>query len=109
MNTQLLALSFGLVAMLAATQASQAQTQAQSQNRCAPRAAVIERLASAFSETRQSIGMAANGTVVEMFASTDTGTWTITLTRPDGVTCLVADGHGFERIDEELPAAGDPA
>ena len=105
MNTQLLALSFGLVAMLAATQASQAQTQ----NRCAPRAAVIERLASAFSETRQSIGMAANGTVVEMFASTDTGTWTITLTRPDGVTCLVADGHGFERIDEELPAAGDPA
>jgi len=107
MNKQFLALSFGLVAMLAATHASQAQ--AQTQNRCAPRAAVIERLATAFSETRQSIGMAANGTVVEIFASTETGTWTITLTRPDGVTCLVADGHGFERIDEELPASGEPA
>lgn len=105
MKKQLFALSFGLVAMLAATHASQAQQQ----NRCAPRATVIERLASAFSETRQIIGMAANGTVVEVFASTETGTWTITLTRPDGVTCLVADGHGFERLDEDLPASGEPA
>lgn len=105
MKQQLFALSFGFVAMLAATHASQAQQQ----NRCAPRAAVIERLASDFSETRQSIGMVANGTVVEVFASTQTGTWTITLTRPDGVTCLVADGHAFERLDEELPPMGDPA
>ncbi|WP_187293132.1 hypothetical protein [Octadecabacter arcticus] len=46
---------------------------AQSRN-CADHAMVVERLASGYGETRQSIGLGADNTVVEVFASLDTGT-----------------------------------
>lgn len=68
--------------------------EAQSPNRnCADREKVVSRLAEGYGETRQSIGLGANNTIVEMFTSTDTGTWTITVTTTDGVTCLVASGQ----------------
>jgi hypothetical protein len=67
---------------------------------------VIDRLASAYGETRQSIGLGANNQVVEVFASAETGTWTITVTNPNGLTCLVASGQAYEAVAE---APGDPA
>lgn len=106
MKTQYLALSLGFVAVLAATQASYAQQA----NRCAERSMVLERLAGTYGETRRSIGMAPNNSVVEMYASEKTGSWTITVTHPNGLTCMVAAGTAFEGIEEELPASlGDPA
>ena len=44
---------------------------AQSRN-CASHAMVVERLASGYGESRQSMGVSADGTVVEVFASLDT-------------------------------------
>ena len=46
---------------------------------CALRAAVVSRLAEAYGETRQSMGLGANNAVIEVFASGETGTWTITV------------------------------
>ncbi|WP_158967590.1 hypothetical protein [Chachezhania sediminis] len=76
---------------------------AQSQRNCGPREVVVDRLADGFGETRQSIGLGANNAVVEVFASDETGTWTITVTMPNGITCLVASGQSFERLAELLP------
>ena len=78
---------------------------------CAERATVVDRLAAEYGETRQAIGLASAHQVVEVFASEETGSWTITVTRPDGMTCLMAAGNYFEALEEELtPAAvGDPA
>ena len=83
-------------------------TSASAQNaaNCAPRDKVIERLTTGFGETRQSIGLGANNALVEVFASTESGTWTITVTLPNGVTCLVASGQAFETLAEALPAKG---
>lgn len=78
---------------------------AQGQN-CGPRGAVLDRLAERYGESRQSIGMAPQGRVIEVFASLETGTWTITVTMPEGVTCLVASGQSFEVLDEPLQPAG---
>lgn len=78
---------------------------AQGQN-CGVRTAVVERLATKYGESRQSIGMAPQGRVVEVFASLETGTWTITVTMPNGVTCLVASGQSFEPLDEAVEPAG---
>jgi len=69
---------------------------------CAPRQAVLDRLAVGYGETRQSVGLGANNQVVEVFASDATGTWTITVTLPDGLTCLVASGQAFEHLFEVL-------
>jgi len=76
---------------------------------CAPRDMVVEQLAANFGESRQSIGLAAQGTVVEVFASFETGTWTITVTNPQGIACLIASGHAFEAAADALPAPGDDA
>ncbi|MAC76745.1 MAG: hypothetical protein CML66_01605 [Rhodobacteraceae bacterium] len=75
---------------------------------CAPRPVVLERLSEKFGESRQSIGLGSNNRVVELFASDNTGSWTITVTMPDGTTCLVAAGDAFERVSEVRPT-GDPA
>ena len=98
MDDFLLKLTFGFgVLALAATQVS-----AQNAN-CAPRAVVIERLADAYGESRQSVGLGGRGEMVETFASVQTGTWTITVTAPNGITCLVASGQSYEKLDEPLP------
>lgn len=75
---------------------------------CAPRASVVEHLAQRFGEARQSIGIASGDRVVEMFASPDTGTWTLTMTLPDGQTCIIGAGQSFERIDEAPLPSGQP-
>lgn len=76
---------------------------------CAPRQMVLERLAERYGETRQSIGIASNNAVVEVFASAETGTWSITVTTASGVTCLVASGQSFETLAEALPPQGEGA
>ncbi|MDK3073384.1 hypothetical protein QO034_09705 [Sedimentitalea sp. JM2-8] len=105
MNKALLNMTIGLGLMTLAAQ----QVAAQQNRNCAPREAVIERLASGYGETRQSIGLGSQGAVVEIFASTETGTWTITVTTPNGTTCLVASGQSFEQLAEALPPKGNDA
>ena len=97
-------LTMGLGVMVLAAQQASAQS-----NNCAPRQMVLDRLAVKYGETRQSIGVASNNAVVEVFASAETGSWTITVTMPSGMTCLVASGQSFETLAEALPAQGDDA
>ena len=78
------------------------------QGQCGPRDAIIAHLATKYSETRRSVGLAANNTVMEVFASTDTGSWTITVATAQGMTCLVASGQDFVLLDEPLPPPGEP-
>lgn len=101
-----------LAALTAATAiylAAATDVLAQSVRNCGPRGQVMDRLAQGYGETRQSIGLGANNSVVEVFASNDTGTWTITVTSATGVTCLVASGQSFEELAEALPAKGNDA
>ena len=49
------------------------------------------------------MGIGANNAIVEVFASDQTGSWTITVTAPGGLTCLVASGQAFEELAEALP------
>ena len=99
---------FAAIVTLAALSAAAGPAVAQSSGNCAMRSHVIERLAAAYGETRQSIGLGANNQVVEVFASRETGTWTITVTNPNGLTCLVASGQAYEDVVEEV-VEGDPA
>ncbi len=94
--------ALGAVALLALGQASMAQG-----SNCAPRERVVQRLADSYGETRQAIGLGANNAVIEVFASDETGTWTITVTMASGMTCLVASGQAYERLAEALPAKGE--
>lgn len=96
----------GLAAALFLALPAQAQAQAAGPPNCAARAAVVEQLASRYGESRRAIGIAANNAVMELFASAETGSWTLTVTLPSGLTCLLASGESFEALAEPLPASG---
>ena len=105
MMKTLFKMTMGLGAMALAAQDVSAATN----RNCAPRPLVLERLATAYGETRQSIGLGTNNAVIEMFASAETGSWTITVTKPDGETCLVASGRSYESLSETLAPQGNDA
>ena len=103
--TKLLNCAAAVATVLVAT----ATTSEAQQRNCGPRDTVVDRLNSSYGETRKSIGLGANNQVVEVFASEETGTWTITVTTVQGVTCLVASGQAYEALAEALPTKGDDA
>ncbi|WP_293576525.1 hypothetical protein [Phaeobacter sp.] len=86
-----------------------APTEAQSSSNCAPRDLVVKRLAEKYGESRQSIGIGQRGMVMETFASEESGSWTITVTNPSGMTCLVASGQSYEVLAEALPISDSDA
>ncbi|MGI9370510.1 MAG: hypothetical protein ACR2O2_16900 [Ruegeria sp.] len=91
-------MTMGLGIMVLAAQHLQAQTR-----NCAPRADVVRQLAQDYGETRKAVGLAQQGAMMEVYASDAAGSWTITVTLPDGVTCLVASGQFFESLSEAMP------
>lgn len=76
------------------------------QQLCGPRQAVVDRLSNQYGETRRSMGLGTNNGVVEVYASDQTGTWTITITLPDGRTCLMAAGESYEDSVDPLRKTG---
>ncbi|WP_424933165.1 hypothetical protein [Amaricoccus macauensis] len=76
---------------------------------CAERSKVIERLEDRYGETLQSLGLQENSSLLEVYASDSTGTWTILITRPDGVACLVASGQSWEKEATPFLPKGDDA
>ncbi len=96
MKKTLFKMTMGLGIMVLAAQQVQAQN-------CAPREDIIQRLAENYGETRRGIGIARQGSVMEVYASDSSGSWTITVTLPDGVTCLIASGQAYEDVTEALP------
>jgi hypothetical protein len=107
LQKSMLALSFGFLLMIWATQNAHAQSAPPPQ--CAPRAAVLQALADGYAESRRGIGIAGNSVVMEIFVNAETGTWTITATSPTGAMCLIASGSNFESVTEPAPAKGRPA
>jgi len=59
---------------------------------CGERADFVERLKDGYAEEPVSVGLAANGSVIEVFTA-DSGTFSIIITQPSGVSCLVASGE----------------
>lgn len=61
---------------------------------CAEHAAVVAELVR-YGERPAMRALTETGQVIEIFAS-PAGTWTAVATRPDGTSCVVALGRGFE-------------
>ncbi len=55
------------------------------------------------------IALDAGNAVVEIYASSETGTWTLVVTEPGGPSCMIASGHAFEMLAEPLPVLDEGA
>lgn len=69
---------------------------ATAQTVCGKRDDIISQLERKYGETRRSVGVQQGRGVVEIFASAKTGSWTILVTDPRGMSCLMAAGEAFE-------------
>ncbi len=71
---------------------------------CGERRAVVANLEKIHSEAPVSIGLASNGAVIEVLAS-PSGSFTIILTQPNGLTCVMAAGENWENLPKQLAGA----
>lgn len=73
---------------------------------CAAREAVIENLANRYGE-RLTVGglqeIRGRASVLEIWTSDETGTFTVLLTQPNGISCIVAAGTNFSISNANTP------
>ena len=68
------------------------------QGNCAPRELVIERLSDKFAERLTGGGLQNQKTVLEVWASESTGSFTVLVTHANGVSCIVASGQNWNSV-----------
>ncbi len=68
---------------------------------CGDRKEIITELKEQFSERPVSIGLAKNGAVLELFVSPNR-TFSLIMTQPTGLSCLIAGGDHWESLPKKL-------
>ena len=79
---------------------------AQAQANCAMRDSIIERLETRYGEALTGGGLRNEMQVVEVWASAKTGTWTVLVTRADGIACIMASGTNWHETEPMSAKAG---
>lgn len=74
-------------------------TTLQAQSNCAQRDVVIEKLKAGYGEVFAGGGLQNSSRVFEVWFSAEKGTWTILMTRADGVSCIMASGTNWREGD----------
>ncbi len=85
-----------MAAALSVAAISPAQAQA-CPAQSADRQNVVKVLAERYGEAPTSMGLGSNGHVVEVFSS-DSGSWTLIVTAPNGRSCMMASGQAWENL-----------
>lgn len=78
-------------------------TSARAQTVCMAHTDLANHLDSRFSEAPIAIGLANDNRLVEVFSSGDGSTWTMVLTKPDGMSCVMATGEDWEILNRVVP------
>lgn len=77
-----------------------ASTAMAQQPQCNDRDHVLELLSKKYKETPVAAGVTNTGGLVEVLTDTKGGTWTIIVTTPQGMSCLVAAGEGWREMEQ---------
>jgi len=74
---------------------AQGQVQAQGMSVCLPHDDAVAKLKKSYGEEKIGLGLGQRGaSVVELFVS-ETGTWTVLVTRTNGMSCVAASGDNW--------------
>ena len=82
----------GLALALATTPATAGQ-------HCAKRDTVVGYLAQKYRESPVAIGVTREGALFEVLTDAKVGTWTAIVTTPEGMSCLIAAGDGWQQLN----------
>ncbi|MCH7833031.1 MAG: hypothetical protein IIC55_09200 [Proteobacteria bacterium] len=58
-----------------------------------------------YAEAPVSMGVTMGGGVIEVYASAE-GTWTLVITQPNGMSCLIAAGQDWEELPKPEMISG---
>ncbi|MFC4218395.1 hypothetical protein [Pseudophaeobacter arcticus] len=79
---------------------------------CAPREGLVQHLQTAFSESLSSAGLQNSqpvDTMIEIWSSADNGTFTVLVTYPSGISCIVAAGQNYFNVTTSGSQSGLPS
>ena len=65
---------------------------------CKPRAEIVEVVEKKFGEKRQSLALTPRQNILEVYANTSTGTWTILISKASGISCYISSGNAYQRV-----------
>ena len=99
--------TFGLIAMAGAflIGAATFAQRAEAQMICVAHDKLAKQLGQKHGEQPVAMGLASNGALMEVFSSKEGVSWTIVLTKPNGVSCIMAAGESW--MDVPKPLAGE--
>ncbi len=78
---------------------------ASAQGACDRRERVLGLLAEKYQETPVAVGVTTQGSLVEVLSDDAGKTWTIVVTSPQGISCLLLTGEGWKKLQQ---VAQDP-
>ena len=74
--------------------------------RCDLRPGVIAELVQGREEQRVATGVLGNGNHLELFSSPHTGTWSVVVSLPSGVSCVATEGESFRTLPDRVARRG---
>ena len=72
---------------------------------CGTHSAVSDNLKKSYAEVPVSMGVTIGGGVIEVYASPKV-TWTLVISKPNGVSCLIAAGQDWEELPKPEMISG---
>ncbi len=70
---------------------------------CGQRDKMIRQLDQEYGETRLGVGIVSGAVVIEVWTSSEAGTWTILKSYVSGLSCVMAVGKGWQNDPPVLP------
>src|SRR3546814_2180779 len=87
--------SLAVTAVLATATALLPISAAASENQCGEHKDVKQLLLQKYNESPVGLGITSQGGLVEVLTASDGATWSIIVTMPDGLSCLIAAGESW--------------
>lgn len=81
---------------------------AAAQSFCGPRDKLVAKLEKDYGEQQTAMGLRGSSAIFEVWASPEKGTWTVLMTRPDGMACPMAAGTDWRDIEPGDVVMGEP-
>ena len=72
---------------------------------CGPRSQLIQAMKQIYDERPHATGLISSRELFEVFVS-PSGTWTILVTNPHGISCIAAAGENWERVPGQMAGRG---
>ena len=73
---------------------------------CAPRTSIVKKLTEMYSETLTGGGLQNANTMLEVWSSKTTGSFTVLLSHANGISCIVSSGQDWNSIAAAMVPEG---